>query len=78
MKMFSSSWNTLTVAVFGCRTIAGVTLTVPLFSTLDLYAFAIAAVCFIGMRRLGWGVVPVVLGSAAGGLLLSFATRGVP
>lgn len=52
------------------RTVSGITVPVVRLSTLDPYALAIAAVAFVGMWRGRWGIIPVVLGSAAVGLVL--------
>jgi chromate transporter len=41
----------------------------PAGGRLDAFALAIAVVAFIGMLRFKWGVVPVVLGSGAAGLV---------
>lgn len=35
----------------------------------DWYALAAAVVAFIGMQRFKWGMVPVIIGSAAAGYL---------
>lgn len=37
---------------------------------LDLFTLAVAVVVFAGMHRFRWGIIPVVLGSAAAGLLM--------
>jgi hypothetical protein len=33
----------------------------------DWYALAAAVVAFIGMQRFKWGMIPVIIGSAAAG-----------
>lgn len=57
------------------RTIGWTTLPVVQPATLDPLALAIAVVAFIGMWRYRWGIVPVVLGSGAVGLLLRTVLR---
>lgn len=52
------------------QTVAGWTIPVVSLGTLDWYALAISLITFTGMWRRGWGIVPVVLGSAATGLIL--------
>jgi chromate transporter len=47
----------------------GMVLPVPRFMTLDAFALLLAAVMFIGMWRLRWGIIPVVVASAGLGLL---------
>lgn len=42
---------------------------VPVMGSIDPIATLIAAVAFVGMWRLRWGIAPVVAGSAAAGLL---------
>ena len=42
---------------------------VPVWSSLDVFAVVVASVCFVGLWRLRWSVVPVVIGSAAAGLI---------
>jgi chromate transporter len=48
---------------------AGATVPVVRAADLDPFALALAALVFYGMWRRGWGIIPVVLGSAAAGLL---------
>ena len=44
---------------------------VPVWSSVDLFGVTVAAVCFVGLWRFRWDVVPVVIGSAIAGLLYS-------
>ena len=53
------------------RQILGGPVPVPVWSSVDGFAVAIATVCFIGLWRFRWNVVPVVIGSAIAGLLYS-------
>ena len=48
----------------------GMKIPVPLLSTVDPYAVLIAVVAFVGMWRFRWGIVPVVLASAATGWII--------
>lgn len=48
----------------------GITVPVVRPASIDLYALGIASVAFAGMWRRHWGIVPVVAGSAATGLLI--------
>jgi chromate transporter len=43
---------------------------VPVWTTLDPFALGVAAIAFLGIWRLGWNVVPVIVGSAAAGLVV--------
>jgi chromate transporter len=54
------------------RTVAflGGELPVPVWSEVDPFAVAVAGIAFIGLWRLRWRVVPVILASAASGLVL--------
>ncbi|MBI3975959.1 MAG: chromate transporter, partial [Armatimonadetes bacterium] len=65
---------------FGVHTLFGAFVTVTLFgktvampdpATLDLTSLGVAVVAFFGLWRLRWGIVPVVLGSAGVGWLVS-------
>jgi chromate transporter len=59
-------------ALFGVvteRRLGGAVVPVPSPASIDLFAVALAAVAFAGMRRYRWGIIPVVLGSAAAGLV---------
>jgi chromate transporter len=47
----------------------GMTLLVPDVGSVDLFALAVAVAAFVGMRRFRWGLLPVVFGAAATGLL---------
>ena len=47
-------------------------LPVPALASVDWAALLITAVAFVGMWRFRWGIVPVVAGGAAAGLLLRF------
>jgi len=49
--------------------VAGADIPVPGLTTLDPFALAIAAIAFVGMQRFRWGIIPVILGSAAAGLV---------
>jgi chromate transporter len=42
---------------------------VPVWSSVDWFAVAVAAISFVGLWRYRWNVVPVVIGSAAAGLI---------
>lgn len=57
------------------RTIGGITIPIVQPMTLDPLALSIAIVAFIGMYRYRWGIVPVVLGSAAAGWILQSLWR---
>jgi chromate transporter len=46
---------------------------VPVLNSVDPFAAAIAAASFVGLWKYRWNVVPVVLGSAAAGLLYRLA-----
>jgi len=50
--------------------VAAMTVSVPTLRTLDPFALALAVIAFIGMSWYRWGIIPVVLGSAAAGLLV--------
>jgi chromate transporter len=43
---------------------------VPVLTEVDPFALAVAAVAFIGLWRFRWRVVPVIVGSAAAGLVI--------
>ncbi|MBI3997978.1 MAG: chromate efflux transporter [Armatimonadetes bacterium] len=51
-----------------------VSIPVPHLATVDVPALLIAVVAFVGMWRFNWGIVPVVAGSAAVGLLVRALT----
>lgn len=55
------------------RTMLGMVIPIPQPGTLDLFALVVAAVMFIGLWRLRWGIVTVVAGSAVAGLLYRLA-----
>jgi chromate transporter len=42
----------------------------PVWTEVDPFALAVATVAFVGLWRFGWRVVPVILGSAAAGVVL--------
>lgn len=42
----------------------------PVWSTIDPFSVAVALVAFVGLRRFRWHVVPVILASAAAGLVI--------
>jgi chromate transporter len=42
---------------------------VPVWSSVDLFAVAVASVCFVGLWHFRWNVVPVVIASAVAGLI---------
>ncbi|MGH2404286.1 MAG: chromate efflux transporter [bacterium] len=67
------AFHTLFAAVIEIPTLGSI-VTLPVFATVDWSAVLIAAVAFVGMWRLGWGIIPVVIGSAVAGLIL----RGIP
>jgi chromate transporter len=54
------------------RTVAllGGELPVPVWSEADLFAVAVAGIAFVGLWRLRWRVVPVIVASAAAGLVI--------
>ena len=56
-------------------TALGIVVPVPRLTTVDPIALLLAAVAFVGMWRFRWGIVPVVGGSAAAGLVLRFLLR---
>ena len=41
----------------------------PVWSSLDLFALSVAAISFVGLWKFRWKVIPVVLASAAAGLV---------
>ena len=43
---------------------------VPVWSELDPFAVTVATIAFVGLRFLHWHVVPVILASAAAGLVV--------
>jgi chromate transporter len=43
---------------------------VPVWAEIDPFAVAVAAVAFVGLWRYRWNVVPVIMGSAAAGLVI--------
>jgi len=49
-------------------TVLGMVIPVPHLTRLDVFAFLLAAVMFIGMWRLRWGIIPIVLVSAVLGV----------
>jgi len=51
------------------RQILGGPVPVPVWSSVDGFAVFVALVCFAGLWRFQWNVVPVVLGSATAGLI---------
>jgi chromate transporter len=55
------------------RTMLGMVIPILQPGTLDLFALVVAAVMFIGLWRLRWGIVTVVAGSAVAGLLYRLA-----
>jgi chromate transporter len=62
-----------TVTMFrAVRTVAvpGGEVVVPVWSEIDPFAVAVAAVAFVGLWRLRWRVVPVIVASAAAGLVV--------
>ncbi len=46
---------------------------VPVWTSVDWFAVAVAALAFVGLWRYGWNVIPVVAGSAFAGLLYTLA-----
>ena len=42
----------------------------PVWNEVDPFALAVAAIAFIGLWRFRWKVVPVIVGSAAAGLVV--------
>ncbi|HEX6581927.1 MAG TPA: chromate efflux transporter [Actinomycetota bacterium] len=54
------------------RTVAflGGELPVPVWSEVDLFAVAVAGIAFVGLWRLRWRVVPMIVASAAAGLVV--------
>jgi chromate transporter len=54
------------------RTVAflGGELPVPVWSEVDTFAVAVAVVAFVGLWRLRWRIVPVIVASAAAGLVV--------
>jgi len=55
------------------RQILGGPVPVPVWSSIDGFAVAVAVVCFVGLWRLRWNVVLVVIGSAIAGLVYTLA-----
>jgi len=51
------------------KQILGGPVPVPVWSSIDRFAVVVATVCFIGLWRFRWNVVPVVIVSAAAGLV---------
>jgi chromate transporter len=47
---------------------------VPIWSSVDWFALAIAAISFVGLWRYRWNVVPVILASGVAGLIYTLAT----
>ena len=45
-------------------------LPVPVWSEVDLFAVAVAGIAFVGLWRLRWGVVPVIVSAAIAGLVV--------
>ncbi len=45
-------------------------LPVPVWSEVDLFAVAVAVIAFVGLWRLHWRVVPVIVASGAAGLVV--------
>jgi chromate transporter len=55
---------------------AGARIPAPSPGSIDLFALALACIAFLGLWRRGWGIVPVVLGSALAGLAWRLVTGG--
>ncbi len=55
--------------------VLGLTLPVVRPGDLDLVTLGLTVLCFVGQWRFGWGLVPVIAGSAAAGLLRALVAR---
>jgi chromate transporter len=78
-KEITSTLSTVTAAVVGVvlnlAVWFGLHVLFPEGRAIDWFALAIGLVAFIGMLKLKWSVVPVVLGSAAAGLVYQLIVR---
>jgi chromate transporter len=75
-KKLGTALSAITAAVVGVVLNLAVLFThhtlVPDTGGFDWYALAAAVVAFIGMQRLKWGMIPVIIGSALAGYLWKF------
>ncbi|MEY2510340.1 MAG: chromate transporter [Verrucomicrobiota bacterium] len=78
-KMIASTLSTVTAAVVGVvlnlAVWFGLHVLFPRGGAIDWFALAVGLVAFIGMLKRKWSVIPVVLGSAAAGLVYQLIVR---
>ena len=56
--------------------VAGGTIPVPIWSSVDVFAVVVALVSFVGLWRLKWKIIPVVGASAFAGLVINGLVKG--
>jgi chromate transporter len=56
--------------------VAGGTIPVPVWSSVDIFAVVVATVSFVGLWRLKWKIIPVVAASALAGFVVNGLIKG--